>query len=317
MLVVEGLKTYFFTSYGTVKAVDEIDFHIEKGETLGLVGESGCGKSVTSLSIMRLVPNPPGRIVEGKILFEGVDLLELRESEMRKIRGAKIAMSFQDPMTYLNPVKRVGDQVAESLLLHQDIAKKEAFDEAARVMEIVGIPSAEERARDYPHQFSGGMRQRIMIAMAICCRPDLLIADEPTTNLDVLVQNQILDMLNDLQKDLGASILMITHDLGVVAQTSDRVVVMYAGNIMEIAEAVSLFQEPLHPYTKGLLESIPKIGMEKKLLKSIKGVVPNLIDPIPGCKFHPRCQHAMEICRKTKPTLNDQGNRLVSCHLYG
>lgn len=317
MLVVEGLKTYFFTSYGTVKAVDEIDFHIEKGETLGLVGESGCGKSVTSLSIMRLVPNPPGRIVEGKILFEGVDLLELSESEMRKIRGAKIAMSFQDPMTYLNPVKRVGDQVAESLLLHQDIAKKEAFDEAARVMEIVGIPSAEERARDYPHQFSGGMRQRIMIAMAICCRPDLLIADEPTTNLDVLVQNQILDMLNDLQKDIGASILMITHDLGVVAQTSDRVVVMYAGNIMEIAEAVSLFQEPLHPYTKGLLESIPKIGMEKKLLKSIKGVVPNLIDPIPGCKFHPRCQHAMEICRKTKPILNDQGNRLVSCHLYG
>jgi oligopeptide/dipeptide ABC transporter ATP-binding protein len=317
LLVVEGLKTYFFTSYGTVKAVDEIDFHIEKGETLGLVGESGCGKSVTSLSIMRLVPNPPGRIVEGKILFEGVDLLELSESEMRKIRGAKIAMSFQDPMTYLNPVKRVGDQVAESLLLHQNIAKKEAFNEAARVMEIVGIPSPEERARDYPHQFSGGMRQRIMIAMAICCRPDLLIADEPTTNLDVLVQNQILDMLNDLQKDIGASILMITHDLGVVAQTSDRVVVMYAGNIMEIAEAVSLFQEPLHPYTKGLLESIPKIGMEKKLLKSIKGVVPNLIDPIPGCKFHPRCQHAMEICRKTKPILNDQGNTLVSCHLYG
>jgi oligopeptide/dipeptide ABC transporter ATP-binding protein len=316
LLDIKGLKTYFFTSYGTVKAVDGIDFHIKKGETLGLVGESGCGKSVTALSILRLVQYPPGRIVEGEILLEGVDLLKLNEDEMRKIRGAKIAISFQDPMTYLNPVKRVGDQVAEAILLHQNVMKEEALEKAVETMELVGIPSAAERSRDYPHQFSGGMRQRIMIAMAICCGPDLLIADEPTTNLDVLVQDQILEMMENLKEKIGASILLITHDLGVVAEVSDRVIVMYAGNIMEISDVVSIFQEPLHPYTQGLLESIPRLNIEKKRLTSIKGEVPNLIDPLPGCKFYPRCQKGMEICSKNKPEIVKIGNRYVSCHLY-
>lgn len=317
ILEIKGLKTHFFTSYGTVKAVDGIDFQINKGETLGLVGESGCGKSVTALSIMRLVPDPPGRIVEGQILFEGVDLLKMREEEMRRIRGSKIAISFQDPMTYLNPVKRVGDQVAEAILLHQDVTKDEALEKAVETMEIVEIPSAAERARDYPHQFSGGMRQRIMIAMAICCGPDLLIADEPTTNLDVLVQDQILEMMEDLQEKMGASILLITHDLGVVAEVSDRVIVMYAGNIMEISDVIGIFQEPLHPYTQGLLESIPRLSRGKERLKSIKGVVPNLIAPLPGCKFHPRCPKAMDVCGEKRPELVKIGERYVSCHLYG
>lgn len=317
LLEIKGLKTHFFTSYGTVKAVDGIDFHISKGETLGLVGESGCGKSVTALSIMRLVPDPPGRIVEGQILFEGKDILKLNEEEMRRIRGSKIAISFQDPMTYLNPVKRVGDQVAEAILLHQDVTREEALEKAVETMEVVEIPSSAERARDYPHQFSGGMRQRIMIAMAICCGPALLIADEPTTNLDVLVQDQILEMMEDLKARIGASILLITHDLGVVAEVSNRVIVMYAGNIMEVSDVISIFQEPLHPYTQGLLESIPRLSMGKERLKSIKGVVPNLIDPLPGCKFHPRCPRAMEICGKERPGFAEIGGRYVSCHLYG
>lgn len=317
LLEIEGLKTHFFTSYGTVKAVDGIDLHIDKGETLGLVGESGCGKSVTALSIMRLVPDPPGKIVEGRIVFKGEDILKLKEAEMRKIRGSNIAISFQDPMTYLNPVKRVGDQVAEAIILHQDVAREEALEKAVETMDLVGIPSAAERARDYPHQFSGGMRQRIMIAMAICCGPDLLIADEPTTNLDVLVQDQILEMMDDLQEKIGASILLITHDLGVVAEVSDRVIVMYAGNIMEVSDVIGIFEEPLHPYTQGLLESIPRLNMAKKRLKSIKGIVPNLIDPLLGCKFHPRCPKAMEICSKMRPKLAKIGDRYVSCHLYG
>jgi len=316
LLDVKGLKTHFFTSYGTVKAIDGIDFHINKGETVGLVGESGCGKSVTGLSIMRLVSDPPGKIIEGQILYEGSDLLKLSENEIRKIRGSKIAISFQDPMTYLNPVKRVGDQVAEAISLHQVVTKKEALEKAVETMELVGIPSAAERSRDYPHQFSGGMRQRIMIAMAICCGPDLLIADEPTTNLDVIVQDQILEMMEDLKKKIGASILLITHDLGVVAEVSNRVIVMYAGNIMEVSDVSSIFLDPLHPYTQGLLESIPRLNIGKERLKSIKGVVPNLIDPLPGCKFHPRCDKAMDICNKKRPELAITGDRYVSCHLY-
>lgn len=314
-LTVKGLKTHFFTSYGTVKAVDGIDFHIERGETLGLVGESGCGKSVTSLSIMRLVPDPPGKIIAGKILFNETNLLDLTEEEMRKIRGAKIAMSFQDPMTYLNPVKKVGDQVAEAILLHQDISKEDAKEKTVSIMELVGIPSAVERYNDYPHQFSGGMRQRIMIAIALSCNPDILIADEPTTNLDVLVQNQILELIKELQRNLDTSILMITHDLGVVAEVSDRVAVMYAGKIIEIADVMDLFKEPLHPYTQGLLDSIPIIGAERKRLSSIGGVVPNLIDPMPGCVFELRCPKSMDSC-KVRPNMKKINGRSVACHLY-
>lgn len=314
-LTVKGLKTHFFTSYGTVKAVDGIDFHLERGETLGLVGESGCGKSVTSLSIMRLVPDPPGKIIAGKILFNETNLLDLTEKEMRKIRGAKIAMSFQDPMTYLNPVKKVGDQVAEAILLHQDISKEDAKEKTVSIMELVGIPSAGERYNDYPHQFSGGMRQRIMIAIALSCNPDILIADEPTTNLDVLVQAQILELIKELQRNLDTSIIMITHDLGVVAEVSDRVAVMYAGKIIEIADVMDLFKEPLHPYTQGLLDSIPIIGAERKRLSSIGGVVPNLIDPMPGCVFEPRCPKAMDSC-KLRPNMKNINGRIVACHLY-
>jgi oligopeptide/dipeptide ABC transporter ATP-binding protein len=315
ILRVQGLKTHFFTSYGTVKAVDGVDFHLERGETLGLVGESGCGKSVTSLSIMRLVPDPPGKIIAGKILFNGINLLDLTDEEMRRIRGAKIAMSFQDPMTYLNPVKKVGEQVAEAILLHQDIIKGEAMEKTMNIMELVGIPSPRERYNDYPHQFSGGMRQRIMIAMALSCNPDILIADEPTTNLDVLVQDQILELIKELQRNLNTSIIMITHDLGVVSEVSDRVAVMYAGKVVEIADVIDLFKEPLHPYTEGLLNSIPIIGAEKKRLSSIGGVVPNLIDPMPGCVFEPRCPKAMELC-KTRPIMKEINGRIVACHLY-
>ena len=315
ILRVQGLKTHFFTSYGTVKAVDGVDFHLERGETLGLVGESGCGKSVTSLSIMRLVPDPPGKIIAGKILFNGTNLLDLTDEEMRRIRGAKIAMSFQDPMTYLNPVKKVGEQVAEAILLHQDIIKEDAKEKTMNIMELVGIPSAIERYNDYPHQFSGGMRQRIMIAMALSCNPDILIADEPTTNLDVLVQDQILELIKELQHNLNTSIIMITHDLGVVSEVSDRVAVMYAGKVVEIADVMDLFKEPLHPYTQGLLNSIPIIGAEKKRLSSIGGVVPNLIDPMPGCVFEPRCSKAMESC-KTRPMMKKINGRIVACHLY-
>ena len=315
ILKVQGLKTHFFTSYGTVKAVDGVDFHLERGETLGLVGESGCGKSVTSLSIMRLVPDPPGKIIAGKILFNGINLLDLTDEEMRRIRGAKIAMSFQDPMTYLNPVKKVGEQVAEAIHLHQDIIKGDAMEKTMNIMELVGIPSARERYNDYPHQFSGGMRQRIMIAMALSCNPDILIADEPTTNLDVLVQDQILELIKELQRNLNTSIIMITHDLGVVSEVSDRVAVMYAGKVVEIADVIDLFKEPLHPYTEGLLNSIPIIGAEKKRLSSIGGVVPNLIDPMPGCVFEPRCPKAMELC-KTRPIMKEINGRIVACHLY-
>jgi peptide/nickel transport system ATP-binding protein/oligopeptide transport system ATP-binding protein len=316
ILRVQGLKTHFFTSYGTVKAVDGVDFHIKRGETLGLVGESGCGLSVTSLSFLRLVPVPPGKIISGKILFDGTNLLDLTDEEMRKIRGAKIAMSFQDPMTYLNPVKKVGEQVAEAILLHQDTIKDDAKEKTVNIMELVGIPSARERYNDYPHQFSGGMRQRIMIAIALSCNPDILIADEPTTNLDVLVQDQILELIKELQRELNTSIIMITHDLGVVAEVSDRVAVMYAGKIVEIAKVMDLFNEPLHPYTQGLLNSIPIIGAEKKRLSSIGGVVPNLIDPMPGCVFEPRCPKAMKSC-KTRPIIKDINGRIVACHLYG
>jgi len=305
-------------STGTVRAVDGIDFSMDDRQMVGIVGESGCGKSVTALSVMQLVPNPPGRIVEGEIIFEGEDLLKKTEEEMQKIRGGRIAMSFQDPMTYLNPVKRAGEQIAEAIILHQGVEKKEALEMAVESIELVGISSPSERAMDYPHQLSGGMRQRIMIAMALSCKPHLLIADEPTTALDVITQDEILELMDNLKHELGTSIILITHDLAIVAGLCNRVAVMYAGNIVEYADTIPLYDEPLHPYTKGLLNSILRLDRGRERLESIKGNVPNLVNPPPGCKFYPRCPHSMPLCSKQIPPLLDVGGRrLVACHLYG
>ena len=318
LIEIRGLKTYFFMSTGTVRAVDGIDFSMDDRQMVGIVGESGCGKSVTALSLMQLVPNPPGRIVEGEIIFEGEDLLKKTEEEMQKIRGRKIAMSFQDPMTYLNPVKRAGEQIAEAIRLHQGVEKEEAHEMAVESIELVGIPSPSERAMDYPHQLSGGMRQRIMIAMALSCKPQLLIADEPTTALDVITQDEILELMENLKDELGTSIILITHDLAIVAGLCNRVAVMYAGNIVEYADTIPLYDDPLHPYTKGLLNSILRLDKGKERLISIKGSVPNLVNPPPGCKFHPRCPQSMPLCSKQIPPLLDVGgNSLVACHLYG
>ncbi len=318
LIEIRGLKTHFFMSTGTVRAVDGIDFSMDYRQMVGIVGESGCGKSVTALSLMQLVPNPPGRIVEGEIIFEGEDLLKKTEEEMQKIRGGKIAMSFQDPMTYLNPVKRAGEQIAEAIRLHQGVEKKEAHEMAVESIKLVGIPSPSERAMDYPHQLSGGMRQRIMIAMALSCKPQLLIADEPTTALDVITQDEILELMENLKDERGTSIILITHDLAIVAGLCNRVVVMYAGNIVEYADTIPLYDDPLHPYTKGLLNSILRLDKGKERLISIKGNVPNLVNPPPGCKFSPRCPQSMPICSKQIPPLLDVGgNSLVACHLYG
>lgn len=318
LIEIRGLKTYFFMSTGTVRAVDGIDFSMDDRQMVGIVGESGCGKSVTALSLMQLVPNPPGRIVEGEIIFEGEDLLKKTEEEMQKIRGGKIAMSFQDPMTYLNPVKRAGEQIAEAIRLHQGVEKEEALEMAVESIELVGIPSPSERAMDYPHQLSGGMRQRIMIAMALSCKPKLLIADEPTTALDVITQDEILELMENLKDELGTSIILITHDLAIVAGLCNRVAVMYAGNIVEYADTIPLYDDPLHPYTKGLLNSILRLDKGKERLISIKGSVPNLVNLPPGCKFNPRCPQSMPLCSKQIPPLLDVGgNSLVACHLYG
>lgn len=305
-------------STGTVRAVDGIDFSMDDRQMVGIVGESGCGKSVTALSVMQLVPNPPGRIVEGEIIFEGENLLKKTEEEMQKIRGGRISMSFQDPMTYLNPVKRAGEQIAEAITLHQGVEKEEALEMAVESIELVGIPSPSERAMDYPHQLSGGMRQRIMIAMALSCKPHLLIADEPTTALDVITQDEILELMENLKYELGTSTILITHDLAIVAGLCDRVAVMYAGNIVEYADTIPLYDDPLHPYTSGLMNSILRLDRGKERLDSIKGSVPNLVNPPPGCKFHPRCPHSMPLCSKQIPPLLDvEGGRLVACHLYG
>lgn len=318
LIEIRGLKTHFFMSTGTVRAVDGIDFSMDYRQMVGIVGESGCGKSVTALSLMQLVPNPPGRIVEGEIIFEGEDLLKKTEEEMQKIRGGKIAMSFQDPMTYLNPVKRAGEQIAEAIRLHQGVEKEEAHEMAVESIKLVGIPSPSERAMDYPHQLSGGMRQRIMIAMALSCKPQLLIADEPTTALDVITQDEILELMENLKDERGTSIILITHDLAIVAGLCNRVAVMYAGNIVEYADTIPIYDNPLHPYTKGLLNSILRLDKGKERLLSIKGNVPNLVNPPPGCKFNPRCPQSMPICSKQIPPLLDVGgNSLVACHLYG
>ncbi len=314
LLEVRNLQTYFFTDDGVVKAVDDVSFSIPKGKTLGVVGESGCGKSVTSLSIMRLI-SPPGRVVAGQILFEGVDLRGLPEPEMRKIRGNKISMIFQEPMTSLNPVFTIGNQIMEAIILHQQVSKAEARDRAIQMLEKVKIPSASLRIDEYPHQMSGGMRQRVMIAMALACNPSLLIADEPTTALDVTIQAQILDLMRDLQQEFGMSILLITHDLGVVAEVADLVCVMYASKVVELAPVHALFKQPLHPYTLGLFKSRPSLQSKRTdQLNVIGGSVPNPLRFPPGCKFHPRCPSVVDKCKTTEPGLRELGpGHFVAC----
>jgi peptide/nickel transport system ATP-binding protein/oligopeptide transport system ATP-binding protein len=318
LLRVEDLKTYFFTHEGTVKAVDGVSFTLNKGETLGLVGESGCGKSVTALSIMRLVQSPPGRIVGGKIIFEGKNLLELTEKEMRKIRGRKISMIFQEPMTSLDPMFTIGSEIMEVIALHQGLNKDDARKKAIESLNKVRFPDPEKRIDDYPHELSGGMRQRAMIAMALSCNPMLLIADEPTTALDVTIQAQILRLIDDLRKEFSTSVILITHDLGVIAKTCDNVALMYAGYMMEYTDVHTFFRDPLHPYAKALMKSIPRLDADMERLKIIEGLVPNLLDLPTGCPFHPRCEFCFEPCPKKLPELLQVGpNHWVRCYLYG
>lgn len=306
ILEVNNLKTSFYTHVGEVKAIRGVSFHLDQGDTLGIVGESGSGKSVTSLSVMRLLQYP-GKIIDGSITFEGEDLLDKSKSEMRHIRGNEISMIFQDPMTSLNPLMRIGDQIMESILLHQRISKSEARRKALNMLELVGIPSPVERFRQFPHEFSGGMRQRAMIAMALACEPNVLIADEPTTALDVTIQAQILDLMKGLNKEMDMAIILITHDLGVVADVCDRVLVMYGGLIMEEGTVDQIFYEPAHPYTVGLLNSIAS-GDSDERLEPIEGTPPDLLAPPAGCPFFARCDHAMEICRNQQPEFFEAGN---------
>lgn len=321
LLELEDLKTYFYTFEGVVKAVDGVSFYLDKGEILGIVGESGCGKSVTAQSVMKLIPQPPGKIVHGQIRFEGEDLVDYSLRQMRTIRGNRIAMIFQEPMTSLNPVYTIGNQIAEMFTLHQKLSGRESWNQAVEMLKKVQIPAPEKRVYEYPHQLSGGMRQRAMIAMALSCNPEILIADEPTTALDVTVQAQILDLMIQLQADYHTAIIMITHDLGVIAEIASRVVVMYAGKIVEEARTLSIFQETKHPYTEGLLKSIPQIGDRaekgRERLDEIKGIVPSLYDLPPGCSFAPRCKDVMDICRQHVPELKDIGkNHHVRCWKY-
>ena len=319
LLSVRNLKTYFYTDEGVVKAVDGMTYDLHKGESLGIVGESGSGKSVHALSIMRLIASPPGKIVDGEILFEGRNLLKLSDEEMRKIRGNRIAMVFQEPMTSLNPVLTIGRQIGETLRLHQGLDARAAHDRAVEMLRLVHIPEPERRVAQYPHQLSGGMRQRVMIAMALACNPRLLIADEPTTALDVTIQAQILDLMRELKAKIGAAIILITHDLGVVAEMAQRVVVMYAGRKVEEAPVDALFHRPLHPYTSGLLASVPRLGStlrdtQHRRLSEIPGLVPSLREEIRGCAFAPRCPLATETCRRESPPLEAAGrDRLVAC----
>jgi peptide/nickel transport system ATP-binding protein len=314
LLEIRDLVTEFRTEHGVIRAVDGVSFEIPRRRTLGVVGESGCGKSVTALSIMRLVADPPGRIAGGSIRYDGTDLLGLRDAEMRAIRGNRIGMIFQEPMTSLNPVFTVGDQVAEAVRIHQRRSRRDALAVAVEMLGMVGIPSPQERIHAYPHQLSGGMRQRVMIAMALACRPDLLIADEPTTALDVTIQAQILDLLRKLQADLGMSILLITHDLGVVAETCDEVVVMYAGRVVERAATATLFAAPRHHYTAGLLRSVPSTDHGGDRLQEIRGMVPALWDLPAGCKFADRCPRVDDRCRVDEPALVQLGASEVRCH---
>jgi peptide/nickel transport system ATP-binding protein len=318
LLELKNLKTWFYTDEGIAKSVDGVSYSIQPGETLGCVGESGCGKSVTALSIMRLIPDPPGKIVDGQVLLEGRDLVRLPEDEMRTVRGNKIGMIFQEPMTSLNPVFTIGDQISEAVILHQKVGKREAKERAIEMLRRVKIPSAEKRVDEYPHQMSGGMRQRVMIAMALSCDPKLLIADEPTTALDVTIQAQILTLIRELQDQFGMSVLLITHDLGVVAQTAHHVNVMYAGKIVERAATRELFKNPRHPYTVGLFRSIPKLGQKLKRLDVIPGVVPSALEFPTGCRFRNRCPFATEKCTTEEPALREIGTasepHQVACH---
>ncbi len=322
ILEVEGLKTYFFTFEGIAKAVDDVSFFMNRSETLGLVGESGCGKSVTALSIIRLIKEPPGKIVGGKILFDGNDLTRLRPKKMRAIRGNRISMIFQEPMTSLNPVYTVGKQISEMYIIHKKMGARDSRDKAIEMLRQVQIPLPEKRIHEYPHQLSGGMRQRAMIAMALACQPEILIADEPTTALDVTIQAQILELMIHLKENSNTAILMITHDLGVIGETTQRIVVMYAGKIMEEGETRIILEDPKHPYTQGLMRSIPVIGERSKRgrsrLHEIEGIVPSLYDLPVGCAFSPRCPEVMEICRKEEPKLRQSnGSHHVRCWLYG
>ncbi len=313
LLSVEGLQTHFETGEGVLRAVDGVSFSIERGEVLGLVGESGCGKSVTSLSIMRLVP-PPGRVAAGRVLFEGEDLLAKDAEAMRRVRGARIAMVFQEPMTSLNPVFSIGDQIASAILAHSGAGRREAWQRTVEMLDLVQIPSPRQRARDFPHQLSGGLRQRAMIAMALGSGPALLIADEPTTALDVTIQAQILDLLRRLQAERGMAVLLITHDLGVVAELCHRVAVIYGGRIVEMAPVTSLFARPLHPYTRGLLQCLPHPSRFGQPLASIEGVPPDLRQRSAGCRFAPRCSYAVAACRRDEPTLEErEPGHFVAC----
>jgi len=316
LLEVKNLRTYFHTDAGTVKSVDGVSFRVEKGKTLGIVGESGCGKSITSLSVMRLIETPPGKIEGGEILFEGENLLDKTEDEMRQIRGKKIAMIFQEPMTSLNPVYTVGKQIMEALLLHEKISKHEAKARAIEMLKLVRIPLPERRFYEYPHQLSGGMRQRVMIAMALSCNPQLLICDEPTTALDVTIQAQILDLINELKEKTGSSVIMITHDLGVISEVADDVMVMYAGKVVEQATTDEIFEKPLHPYTIGLMACIPKLNQDVETLPTIGGMVPGFDDMPKGCAFCPRCSMAKKICEEKIPELIDVDGRKVRCFRY-
>ncbi len=319
LLDIKGLKTHFTTDAGVLQAVDGVDISINRGETLCVVGESGCGKTVTAMSILKLIAMPPGKIVEGEIMFEGRDLVPLSSRELDDIRAKEIGFIFQEPMTSLNPVLTIGEQIAESLRRHEAVTRKQALERTIEMLKLVQIPNAEGRVHHYPHQFSGGMRQRVMIAMALACRPKLVIADEPTTALDVTIQAQILDLLQDMKERFGMAVMLITHAMGVVAETAQRVVVMYAGKVVEEAPVEELFGDPRHPYTQGLIRSIPRIDLDaahKTRLEAIGGSVPILINPPPGCRFAARCKHAMSICTEQEPRLREiaPGHR-IACHL--
>jgi peptide/nickel transport system ATP-binding protein/oligopeptide transport system ATP-binding protein len=317
LLDVKGLRTYFYTNLGVAKAVDGVDFWMRKGTILGIVGESGCGKSVTAMSILRLIPDPPGKIVSGEVIFNGTDLLTLSNKDMRKVRGNRISMIFQEPMTSLNPVLRVGEQISEAIRLHQRLSRKEAFEKAIEMLDMVKIPSPKNRIHEYPHQMSGGMRQRVMIAMALSCNPALMIADEPTTALDVTIQAQILYLMQNLKDEIRTAIMLITHDLSIIAENAQEVLVMYAGKVMEYAEVEDLFDNPSHPYTLGLQKSNPHPDDRRERLDTIPGIVPSLYDAPQGCKFNDRCNRTVLKCKSEEPPLLEVGtNHLCRCWLY-
>ena len=317
VLEIKNLKTYFYTRHGVVKAVDGIGFSLRRGEILCLVGESGCGKTATALSILRLIDSPPGRIIGGEVLYHGEDLLRCSDEKLRHIRGNRIAMIFQDPQSSLNPVFTVGDQISEQIKLHLGLRHKQVKERTLHLMEQVGIPRAAERMKDYPHQFSGGMRQRVMVAAALSCDPEILIADEPTTALDTTIKAQILDIFQDLKQGKNMSILFITHDLGTVASIADRIIVMYGGRVAEAGTTIDIFDQPQHPYTRGLLDCLPDVSTQEDRLTPIPGVIPSLVDPPEGCIFHPRCEQRMPICSREKPReVIISGEHLVACHLY-